>query len=88
MFLIVDISPLVEKWDDSNMTQDQGVMQVVGQLDKACREAGFFYVVIFLAFDCFNSTNTISFLRFVALLLQDSFFIFDEIDFVQRKDER
>ena len=43
-----DISPLVEKWDDSNMTQDDGVMEVVRQLDKACREAGFFYVVIFL----------------------------------------
>ncbi|KAL8124942.1 homoarginine-6-hydroxylase 2-ODD-C23.1 isoform X2 [Apium graveolens] len=26
------------------MTQNQGVMEVVRQLDKACREAGFFYV--------------------------------------------
>ncbi|KAL1824281.1 hypothetical protein DCAR_0312338 [Daucus carota subsp. sativus] len=41
---LIDISPLVEKWDDSNMTQDDGVMEVVRQLDKACREAGFFYV--------------------------------------------
>lgn len=45
--LDVDISPLVEKWDDSDMTQDEGVMEVVRQLDKACRQAGFFYVVIF-----------------------------------------
>lgn len=41
-----DISPLVAKSDDENMAEDEGVCEVVRQLDKACREAGFFYVVI------------------------------------------
>ncbi|CAL5326219.1 unnamed protein product [Camellia sinensis] len=40
----VDISPLLSKWDDPNMAQDQGITGVVKQLDQACREAGFFYV--------------------------------------------
>ncbi|QDP16878.2 hypothetical protein Tsubulata_018428 [Turnera subulata] len=41
---IIDIGPLVEKWDDPKMAQDPGVCEVVQQLDKACKEAGFFYV--------------------------------------------
>ncbi|KAL6572984.1 hypothetical protein OROHE_002460 [Orobanche hederae] len=41
---LIDISPLMEKWDDPNMAQDKGVAEVVRQLDRACREAGFFYV--------------------------------------------
>ncbi|KAE9466873.1 hypothetical protein C3L33_01259, partial [Rhododendron williamsianum] len=41
---IIDISPLLAKWDDPNMAGDQGVGEVVQQLDQACREAGFFYV--------------------------------------------
>ncbi|KAK6151210.1 hypothetical protein DH2020_016142 [Rehmannia glutinosa] len=41
---LIDISPLVEKWDDPNMAQDKGVAEVVRKLDQACREAGFFYV--------------------------------------------
>ncbi|PSS36062.1 2-oxoglutarate-dependent dioxygenase [Actinidia chinensis var. chinensis] len=41
---LIDISPLLAKWDDPNMVQDQGVAEVVRQLDQACREAGFFYV--------------------------------------------
>ncbi|XP_057493430.1 probable 2-oxoglutarate-dependent dioxygenase At3g50210 isoform X2 [Actinidia eriantha] len=41
---VIDISPLLVKWDDPNMAQDQGVAEVVRQLDQACREAGFFYV--------------------------------------------
>ncbi|XP_047958480.1 probable 2-oxoglutarate-dependent dioxygenase At3g50210 [Salvia hispanica] len=41
---LIDISPLVEKWDDPNPTRDERVAEVVQQLDKACREAGFFYV--------------------------------------------
>ncbi|XP_042066562.1 probable 2-oxoglutarate-dependent dioxygenase At3g50210 [Salvia splendens] len=41
---LIDIGPLVEKWDDPNPTRDQSVAQVVQNLDKACREAGFFYV--------------------------------------------
>ncbi|KAK6151197.1 hypothetical protein DH2020_016129 [Rehmannia glutinosa] len=41
---LIDISPLVEKWDDPNMAQDKGVVEVVRKLDQACREAGFFYV--------------------------------------------
>ncbi|KAG8384348.1 hypothetical protein BUALT_Bualt04G0108800 [Buddleja alternifolia] len=41
---LIDISSLVEKWDDPNMAQDEGVAEVVRRLDQACREAGFFYV--------------------------------------------
>lgn len=41
---IIDISVLLEKWDEADMAQDEGVTQVVRQLDEACREAGFFYV--------------------------------------------
>ncbi|KAL3646341.1 hypothetical protein CASFOL_011521 [Castilleja foliolosa] len=41
---LIDISQLVEKWDNPNMAQDKGVAEVVRQLDQACREAGFFYV--------------------------------------------
>ncbi|GMP31435.1 hypothetical protein CsSME_00005646 [Camellia sinensis var. sinensis] len=41
---LIDISPLLAKWDDPNMAQDQGITGVVKQLDQACREAGFFYV--------------------------------------------
>lgn len=36
----------MEKWDHPNVAQDEGVAQVVRQLDHACRHAGFFYVVI------------------------------------------
>ncbi|KAM7520440.1 hypothetical protein LguiB_019402 [Lonicera macranthoides] len=41
---LIDISPLVAKWDDPNMAEDKGVAGVIRQLDQACREAGFFYV--------------------------------------------
>ncbi|XP_050205935.1 probable 2-oxoglutarate-dependent dioxygenase At3g50210 isoform X2 [Mercurialis annua] len=41
---IIDVSPLVAKFDDPNMAQDPIVCEVVKQLDQACREAGFFYV--------------------------------------------
>ncbi|KAH8503335.1 hypothetical protein H0E87_014565 [Populus deltoides] len=41
---IIDISPLVAKCDDPERVQDPDVLEVVGQLDQACREAGFFYV--------------------------------------------
>ncbi|XP_055805398.1 probable 2-oxoglutarate-dependent dioxygenase At3g50210 [Solanum dulcamara] len=40
----IDLSPLLEKWDHPNIAQDEGVAQVVRQLDQACRDAGFFYV--------------------------------------------
>ncbi|XP_021301218.1 probable 2-oxoglutarate-dependent dioxygenase At3g50210 isoform X2 [Herrania umbratica] len=40
---IIDIAPLLAKWDDPKMAQDPGVCEVVKQLDQACREAGFFY---------------------------------------------
>lgn len=40
-----DVSPLLARWDDPNMAEDPGVSQVIRQLDQACREAGFFYVV-------------------------------------------
>lgn len=41
---LIDISPLLEKWDHPNVAQDEGVAQVVRQLDQACRHAGLFYV--------------------------------------------
>ncbi|KAK3019054.1 hypothetical protein RJ639_004341 [Escallonia herrerae] len=42
---LIDISPLLAKWDDPNMAEDKGVAEVVRQLDQAGREAGFFYVI-------------------------------------------
>ncbi|KAJ4890287.1 putative 2-oxoglutarate-dependent dioxygenase [Raphanus sativus] len=42
---IIDISPLLVKCDDSDMMEDAGVAEVVGKLDRACRDVGFFYVV-------------------------------------------
>lgn len=41
---LIDISPLLAKADDPKMAEDPGVLEVVRQLDKACTEAGFFYV--------------------------------------------
>ncbi|KDP31982.1 hypothetical protein JCGZ_12443 [Jatropha curcas] len=41
---IIDISPLVAKFRDPDMAQDPTVCEVVKELDRACREAGFFYV--------------------------------------------
>lgn len=43
-----DISALLAKSDDPKMGEDPGVAEVVRQLDQACREAGFFYVVYFI----------------------------------------
>ncbi|KAF3575059.1 hypothetical protein F2Q69_00061452 [Brassica cretica] len=42
---VIDISPLLLKCDDPDMAEDPGVIQVVKQLDRACRDAGFFYVI-------------------------------------------
>ncbi|GMH14809.1 hypothetical protein Nepgr_016650 [Nepenthes gracilis] len=41
---VIDISPLLAKFDDPNMAEDLGVCEVVKKLGQACREAGFFYV--------------------------------------------
>ncbi|KAE8693327.1 putative 2-oxoglutarate-dependent dioxygenase [Hibiscus syriacus] len=41
---VIDVGPLVTKGDDLKMGQDPGVREVVKQLDRACRETGFFYV--------------------------------------------
>ncbi|XP_076898445.1 homoarginine-6-hydroxylase 2-ODD-C23.1-like [Bidens hawaiensis] len=41
---LIDISPLVAKCDDPNAMDDEDVAQVVTLLDRACRDAGFFYV--------------------------------------------
>ena len=41
-----DVGPLVEKIDDPNMANDADLLEVVRMLDDACKEAGFFYVVI------------------------------------------
>ena len=53
LFLITchaDIGPLLAKCDDPKMAEDPGVSEVVKELDKACREAGFFYVVISIVY--------------------------------------
>ncbi|CAB62300.1 flavonol synthase-like protein [Arabidopsis thaliana] len=42
---VIDISRLLLKCDDPDMAEDVGVAEVVQQLDKACRDAGFFYVI-------------------------------------------
>lgn len=41
---IIDISPLLAKFDDPKMAEDEGVLKIVEELDEACKEAGFFYV--------------------------------------------
>jgi len=41
---IIDVAPLLEKIGDPKMAEDPDVAEVVRQLDKACRETGFFYV--------------------------------------------
>jgi hypothetical protein len=41
-----DVGPLVGKIDDPNMANDADLLEVVQMLDDACKEAGFFYVVI------------------------------------------
>ncbi|KAI3893745.1 hypothetical protein MKW92_026960 [Papaver armeniacum] len=39
---VIDVSPLLcNKWDD---VENEGVSEVIKQLDQACKEAGFFYV--------------------------------------------
>lgn len=57
-----DVGPFVAKCDDPNMAQDPIVCEVVKQLDQACREAGFFYVVLFLP-------NFVFIILFIAKLL-------------------
>lgn len=50
-----DISPLLARGDDDpKMTEEPGVYEVVRQLDQACREAGFFYVVYLSLSMCFH----------------------------------
>ncbi|KAG1358960.1 putative 2-oxoglutarate-dependent dioxygenase [Cocos nucifera] len=41
---VIDIGPLVEKIDDPKMANDPEVKEVIRMLDKACKDAGFFYV--------------------------------------------
>jgi isopenicillin N synthase-like dioxygenase len=41
---VIDIGPLVQQKADPHMAEDLQVMNVVRQLDEACREIGFFYV--------------------------------------------
>ena len=38
----------MEKRDDPKMGEDASVIEVVKQLDQACRETGFFYAVFLL----------------------------------------
>lgn len=45
LFCQTDVGPLVAKGDDLKMGQDPSVREVIKQLDQACRETGFFYVV-------------------------------------------
>ncbi|KAL6854408.1 hypothetical protein ACP4OV_019311 [Aristida adscensionis] len=41
---LIDISPLVEKIDDPDMSNDKNLLHVVQMLDDACKDVGFFYV--------------------------------------------
>ncbi|CAL9115493.1 2-oxoglutarate-dependent dioxygenase 33-like isoform X1 [Musa acuminata AAA Group] len=41
---IIDISAFLEKIDDPRMGDDKELLEVIRQLDDACKEAGFFYV--------------------------------------------
>lgn len=41
---------MLVKCDDSDMMEDAGVAEVVGKLDRACRDVGFFYVVTNIEF--------------------------------------
>lgn len=41
----LDISAFLEKIDDPRMGDDKELLEVIRQLDDACKEAGFFYVV-------------------------------------------
>ncbi|WOL00480.1 putative 2-oxoglutarate-dependent dioxygenase [Canna indica] len=41
---IIDISAFLKKIDDPMMRNDKELLEVVRQLDEACKEAGFFYV--------------------------------------------
>ncbi|XP_073100599.1 homoarginine-6-hydroxylase 2-ODD-233-like isoform X1 [Elaeis guineensis] len=41
---VIDIGPLVEKIDDPKMVNDPELREVIRMLDKACKDAGFFYV--------------------------------------------
>jgi hypothetical protein len=45
VYTYADIGPLVQQKADPHMAEDPQVMNVVRQLDEACREIGFFYVV-------------------------------------------
>ena len=49
-----DIEPLVRRKGDVGMPDDPEVMDVVRQIDQACREIGFFYVVCNLNDYCFE----------------------------------
>ncbi|XP_010550355.1 PREDICTED: probable 2-oxoglutarate-dependent dioxygenase At3g49630 [Tarenaya hassleriana] len=42
---VIDVGPLLDKCDDPDMAEDAGVAEVVRQLHRACRDAGFFYVI-------------------------------------------
>ncbi|KAJ1421148.1 Oxoglutarate/iron-dependent dioxygenase [Sesbania bispinosa] len=63
---IIDISPLLAKSDDPKMAEDPAVLEVVQQLDKACTEAGFFYVVTVASLNIFVSFTLAAFSAFAA----------------------
>ncbi|XP_016490991.2 homoarginine-6-hydroxylase 2-ODD-C23.1-like [Nicotiana tabacum] len=41
---LIDISPLLQKWDEVNESQNESIAGVVKELDEACKNEGFFYV--------------------------------------------
>jgi len=69
-----DISPLLAKSDDPKMAEDPGVLDVVAQLDKACTEAGFFYVVTLSSISYFGNLFFFFTFLFVTLHFYYSFF--------------
>jgi len=52
------------------MAEDPGVLDVVAQLDKACTEVGFFYVVILSSINFY----------FVVLICYHSFLLYIRVD--------
>ncbi|XP_016438061.2 homoarginine-6-hydroxylase 2-ODD-C23.1-like [Nicotiana tabacum] len=41
---LIDISPLLQKWDELHESQNESIAEVVKKLDEACKNEGFFYV--------------------------------------------
>ena len=70
----------MEKKDDPQMCEDANVLEVVKQLDQACRQTGFFYAVHLLfspsLIDLSHFVVIVSHLFFEMDVLRNSFYKF------------